>query len=80
MARRLAGKLPFEGGSVRVTPRKDRFEISDAEIQALLKAHVEAQTGRKVLGSVLVNVSHERYIGELREEYYTAVGVLEDKA
>lgn len=63
-----------------VTAGRDTFTITDQELQTVLKTYVEAQTGRKVEGSVYVNTSSlHGHIGDPRNETYTASGNLENK-
>jgi hypothetical protein len=64
---------------MKVERPKDTFEIPDGELQQVLKAYIERETGRKVCGQVHINV-HERHSVVDREEFYFAVGTLEDKS
>lgn len=59
---------------MKIQPRNDEVQLSDPEIQAVLKAHIEKETGRAVVGSVKIRVDTSLYqVGDPRNEIYTAV-------
>lgn len=63
---------------MKVLPGRDKFEVSDSELQALLKQYVQAQTGRAVEGPVFINLFNCQNLGDPRSEQYVAVGTLKD--
>lgn len=42
--------------TVRIHPRFDEAKIDDADLQRLLKDHIEKETGRRVVGDVVIHI------------------------
>jgi hypothetical protein len=61
-----------------VYQRLDIAQIDDADLQGLLKRHIESTTGRKVVGDVEIEVEHVERLGRRRTTEYTAVCELAD--
>ena len=59
--------------SVSIHPRYDEAKINDADLQHLLKAHIEKETGRRVIGDVVIHID-DRFgqAGNSRVGKYTA--------
>jgi hypothetical protein len=63
---------------IEVFSRPDLAQIDDADLQDLLKRHIESTTGRKVVGDVEIEVEHVERLGRRRTAEYTAVCELAD--
>jgi hypothetical protein len=63
---------------IEVFSRPDLAQIDDADLQGLLKRHIESTTGRKVVGDVGIEVEHVERLGRRRTTEYTAVCELAD--
>lgn len=65
---------------MKVQLRKDVASMSDREIQEVLKTYIEQQTGRRIAGSVTIEIdSRFGQMGDPREGMYTAHCELEDR-
>lgn len=58
--------------TVSVHPRYDEAQIADTDLQHILKAHIEKETGRRVTGPVFIYVKRRSVIGDPRAEDYVA--------
>lgn len=64
---------------MRIDKHYDTATLDDAELQIVLKAYIEQQTGRTVRGDVSIVVRPMNRLGVVREELYNAYCTLEDE-